>query len=50
MLAAGAKVKKGFQSSQQHDHLGTLRLILQALGVTRFPGAAAAASDMSEFF
>jgi acid phosphatase len=50
MVMAGSGVKKGFQSNAQHDHASLLRLMLKALGVQKFPGQAAGASDMSEFF
>jgi phosphatidylinositol-3-phosphatase len=46
----GGKVKKGFQSSTVFQHQSTLRLILSVLGVAKFPGASATASDMSGFF
>jgi phospholipase C len=50
MVMAGTGVKKGFQSSLQHDHAAVLRLIMKALGVSNLPGAAATAGDMAEFF
>jgi acid phosphatase len=50
MIMAGSRVKKGFQSAAAHDHAGLLRLMLEALGVPHFPGAAAAAAEMGEFF
>jgi len=49
-VLVGSKVKKGFQSSTLFQHQSTLRLTLSALGVTNFPGASAAATDMHEFF
>jgi hypothetical protein len=33
-----------------YQHQSTLRLMLKALGVSVFPGAAATAADMDEFF
>ncbi|HZQ24621.1 MAG TPA: alkaline phosphatase family protein [Terriglobales bacterium] len=42
--------KKGYQSTTFYQHQSTLRLILKGLGGTRFPGDAATAPDMSEFF
>jgi acid phosphatase len=42
--------KKGYQSTTLYQHQSTLRLMLQSLGVTTFPGAAATAPAMSEFF
>src|SRR5881398_4184448 len=44
------KGKRGYQSSITYQHPSTLRLILKGLGVTVYPGAAASAPDMSEFF
>ncbi|PYO94375.1 MAG: hypothetical protein DMD62_05965 [Gemmatimonadetes bacterium] len=42
--------KRGYQSTTSYQHQSTLRLMLQALGVSAFPGQAATAPDMSEFF
>jgi len=44
------KAKRGYQSATLYQHQSTLRLILKGLGVTAFPGAAANAADMGEFF
>ena len=44
------KAKSGYRSSTLYEHQSTLRLSLKALGVTDFPGAAASAPDMGEFF
>jgi acid phosphatase len=44
------KAKRGYQSTTTYQHQSTLRLILKGLGVTTYPGAAATAPDMSEFF
>ena len=49
-VVVSPKAKRGYQSATVYKHQSTLRLILQALGVTVFPGAAATAPDMSEFF
>ena len=54
----GATVKPGYQSTTTscggtgcfYQHESTLRLILKTLGVNSFPGAAATAPDMNEFF
>jgi hypothetical protein len=43
-------VSAGFQSSNSYHHQNALRLMAQALGLTTFPGAAASAANMSEFF
>ncbi len=50
MVMAGTGVKLGLRSSTRHDHAGLLRLVLQALGVQKYPGASAGAAGMSEFF
>ncbi len=42
--------KRGYQSTTFYQHPSTLRLMLKALGVTVFPGDAASAPDMDEFF
>jgi acid phosphatase len=44
------KVKQGYQSTTFYQHQSTLRLTMQLLGVTDYPGAAATAPDMAEFF
>ncbi len=49
-LLIGSKVKKGFQSLTLYQHQSTLRLILASSGVNNFPGMAATAADMTEFF
>jgi uncharacterized protein YjdB len=45
-----SKSKRAYQSTTLYQHQSTLRLTLKGLGVTVFPGAAATAPDMSEFF
>jgi len=42
--------KAGYQSTKLYQHESTLRLMLEGLGVTDLPGAAATAPDMTEFF
>jgi len=49
-VAVSPKAKRGYQSTTLYQHQSTLRLILKGLGVNVFPGAAASAPDMSEFF
>jgi hypothetical protein len=44
------KAKAGHQSSTLYQHQSTLRLILEGLGVKKFPGAASVAPEMGEFF
>jgi len=49
-LVIGPKVKKGFQSTALYQHQNVLRTALDALGVTNYPGSAASAADMTDFF
>jgi len=49
-VAVSSKAKPGYSSTTLYQHQSTLRLILKGLGVTAFPGAAATARDMDEFF
>lgn len=49
-VVVGPKVKRGFRSTSFYQHESTLRTILQALGVNVFPGNAATAPAMTEFF
>ena len=50
LVLVGPMVKKGFQSSTLYQHESTLRLMFSTLGVNSFPGAAAHAPKMGEFF
>ena len=50
MVMAGPRVKAGFKSTTFYQHQSTLRLILETLGAKHFPGDAASAPDMLEFF
>jgi phosphatidylinositol-3-phosphatase len=50
MVIAGPQIKPGIQSSTLFQHESTLRLVLSTLGVSSFPGNAASAPDMGEFF
>jgi phosphatidylinositol-3-phosphatase len=50
MVVIGPKVKNGYQSTTFYQHQSTLRLALSTLGVQSFPGNAASAPDMGEFF
>lgn len=50
MVIVGPQVKPGVQSSTLFQHESTLRLALSTLGVSSFPGNAASAPDMGEFF
>jgi phosphatidylinositol-3-phosphatase len=49
-LVIGPKVKKGFRSTTLYQHQNALRTMLDALGVTSYPGSAASATDMADFF
>ena len=42
--------KPGYQSTTFYQHESVLRLMLEGLGVTTLPGAAATAPEMWEFF
>jgi hypothetical protein len=42
--------KVSYQSTTLYQHESTLRLMMEGLGVTDLPGAAATAADMNEFF
>jgi acid phosphatase len=46
----GPHVKPHYQSSILYKHESTLRTMLDALGVTSYPGASATAPDMADFF
>ena len=46
----GPKVTPHVVSNLPYKHENALRTMLDALGITTYPGAAAAASDMSDFF
>jgi hypothetical protein len=49
-LILSPKAKLGYKSTKLYQHQSALRLLLQGLGVTSYPGAAATAPDMTEFF
>jgi acid phosphatase len=49
-VLVGTGVKTGFQSTAFYQHQSVLRLTLQRLGIQSFPGAAATAPEMAEFF
>jgi hypothetical protein len=42
--------KLGYKSTTLYQHQNTLRLMMQGLGLTNYPGKAASAADMAEFF
>ncbi len=49
-VVIGPKVKPGHKSTTLYQHQNTLRTLMQALGLTSFPGAASSAQPMSDFF
>ena len=49
-VAIGPKVKRGYQSTTTYQLQSLLRLSLEGLGVKVWPGAAATAPSMAEFF
>ena len=49
-VVVSPKAKRAYQSTTLYQHQSTLRLTLEALGITQFPGTARAAPAMSEFF
>src|SRR5664279_5332091 len=49
-VVAGPNVIPATQSSIFHQHESLLRTIMEAVGLTSFPGAAATTADMHEFF
>ena len=49
-LIISPQSKSGYQSQTLYQHPSVLRLSLEALGVNHFPGTAATAADMIEFF
>ena len=49
-VVIGPKAKLHYQSTTLYQHQSTLRLMLEALGITQWPGAAATAPSMAEFF
>ena len=49
-LVIGSQLKNGYQSQTFFQHESTLRLVLEASGVGTFPGMAATAADMTNFF
>ncbi len=49
-VVAGPLAKKGFQTSTHYQHQNLLRTVLNALGVSSYPGAAAGAVAMADVF
>ena len=50
MLVIGPNAKRSYKSTTFYQHQSTLKLILQSLGVSSYPGAASTAPSMREFF
>ncbi len=50
LVVISSKSKQGYKSTTFYQHQNTLRLMLDALGVTDLPGHAAGATQMGEFF
>lgn len=49
-VVIGPKVKPGYKSTTFYQHQNTLKSLMEALGVSSFPGSAGSAADMKEFF
>ena len=49
-VGVSPKAKRGYRSATRYQHESTLRLAAEALGLTKFPAAAATAPSMAEFF
>lgn len=49
-VVVGPKVKKGFKSTTFYQHQHMLRTVMEALGMTTFPGSAASVYDMGGMF
>ena len=49
-VVIGPKVKPGVKPGTFYQHQSLLRTVMEALGMTSFPGAAATAADFSAFF
>jgi acid phosphatase len=49
-ILISSTVRGGFQSTTMYQHQSVLKLTMQLLGVKDYPGAAATAPDMAEFF
>lgn len=49
-ILIGSPVRHGYQSTTMYQHQSVLRLTMELLGINDFPGAAATAPGMNEFF
>jgi len=48
-ILVGSPIKQNYQSTTFYQHQSTLRLMMELLGVSDFPGAASSAPEMREF-
>jgi hypothetical protein len=48
-VVIGPRARVNYSSNVMYQHQSTLRLVMESLGVTAFPGRAATAASMSEF-
>ncbi len=49
-VVVGPKVKTQYKSTTKYAHESTLRMVMESMGMTIFPGAAVSAPSMDEFF
>ncbi|HET7205326.1 MAG TPA: alkaline phosphatase family protein [Terriglobales bacterium] len=49
-VVIGPKVKGGYKSSITYQHQSTLKMLMEAMGLTSFPGAASKTSDMRDLY
>ena len=49
-VVVGPRVLGGHKSTTLYQHQNTLKTLMQALGLTSFPGAASSAASMNDFF
>jgi acid phosphatase len=49
-IIVSPKAKRAFKSANLYQHQNVLRMVMEAVGMTTFPGAAATAWDMGTFF
>jgi phosphatidylinositol-3-phosphatase len=49
-VVIGPKVKLGYRSTTLYQHQSTLKSLMEAVGLTNYPGAASSTKDMGEFF
>jgi phosphatidylinositol-3-phosphatase len=49
-VVIGPKVKLGYRSTTLYQHQSTLKSLMEAVGLTNYPGIASSIKDMGEFF